>query len=73
MDITMNAKNGIATAAEILSFDPGARIVMVTALGMDSQRTECERIGVKAFVTKPFDPARLLDVMRRMVVPESSS
>lgn len=73
MDITMNAKNGIVTASEILACDPKARIVMVTALGMDSQMTECEKIGVKAFVTKPFDPVKLLDVMRKTLTLENAS
>jgi two-component system, chemotaxis family, chemotaxis protein CheY len=59
MDITMREKDGIQAAEEILRLDPGARIVMVTALGQENLLTRAIKIGVKDFVVKPFPPERL--------------
>src|SRR4030043_2387949 len=59
MDITMREKDGIEAAEEILTLDPSARIIMVTALGQENLLTKAIRIGVKDFVVKPFPPERL--------------
>jgi len=59
MDITMREKDGIEAAAEILSMDPAAKIIMVTALGQESLLTKAIKLGVKDFVVKPFPPERL--------------
>ncbi len=59
MDITMEEKNGIDAAEEILSKDPDARIVMVTALGQEHLLSRAIRMGVKDFVVKPFDGDRI--------------
>jgi two-component system chemotaxis response regulator CheY len=59
MDITMREKDGIEAAEEILRGDPGARIIMVTALGQENLLTRAIKLGVKDFVVKPFPPERL--------------
>jgi len=59
MDITMREKDGIQAAEEILTLDPAARIIMVTALGQENLLTKAIKIGVKDFVVKPFPPERL--------------
>ena len=59
MDITMREKDGIEAAEEILRVDPGARVIMVTALGQENLLTRAIKIGVRDFVVKPFPPERL--------------
>ncbi len=59
MDITMREKDGIQAAEEILQFDAGAKIIMVTALGQENLLTKAIKLGVKDFVVKPFPPERL--------------
>jgi len=59
MDITMREKDGIEAAEEILTFDPTARVIMVTALGQENLLTKAIKLGVKDFVVKPFPPERL--------------
>jgi two-component system chemotaxis response regulator CheY len=59
MDITMREKDGIEAAEEILSVNPEARIIMVTALGQENLLTKAIKLGVKDFVVKPFPPERL--------------
>ncbi len=65
MDITMKEKNGLEAAQEILSKDPGARIVMVTALGQEKMLMDCLAIGVKDFVVKPFEAKRIITAVQR--------
>ena len=65
MDITMNEKDGIEAAKEILSKDPKARIIMVTALGQRKMLIDSFKLGVKDFVVKPFQPERLLTAVKK--------
>ena len=65
MDITMNEKDGIEAAREILSRDPKARIIMVTALGQRKMLVDSFKLGVKDFVVKPFQPERLLAAVKK--------
>ncbi len=65
MDITMREKNGLQAAKEIMAFDPNARIIMITALGQQKMLIDSFKIGVKDFVVKPFEPARILSAARK--------
>ena len=65
MDITMNEKDGLAAAKEILAMDPDARIIMVTALGQQKILIDSFKIGVKDFVVKPFKPERLVVAVQK--------
>jgi two-component system chemotaxis response regulator CheY len=65
MDITMNEKDGIEAAREIMSIDSDARIIMVTALGQERMLIDSFRIGVKDFVVKPFKPERLITAVEK--------
>lgn len=65
MDITMREKDGVEAAREILSQDPNARIVMVTALGQEKMLLDCMSIGVRDFVVKPFEPKRIISAVEK--------
>ena len=65
MDITMNEKDGLEAAKEILEMDEDARIIMVTALGQERMLVDSFKIGVKDFVVKPFKPERLLTAVQK--------
>lgn len=65
MDITMREKDGVQAAAEILSFDRQARIIMVTALGQEKLLAKAVQLGVKDFVVKPFTPERIRSAAER--------
>ena len=60
MDITMPEKDGIQALREILAHDPGARVVMCSALGQEAKVIESMRAGAKDFVIKPFQQDRVL-------------
>ncbi len=59
MDITMEEKNGVDAAKEILNFDKNAKIVMVTSLGQEKLLRECVQIGVSDYIVKPFSKNRI--------------
>lgn len=65
MDITMKVKDGLEAAREILARDPGARIVMVTALGQEKMLLDSLSLGVKDFVVKPFAPERIISAAQK--------
>jgi two-component system, chemotaxis family, chemotaxis protein CheY len=63
LDITMPEKDGLQALAEIMTLDPGARVLMCSALGQESKVIESIKIGAKDFVVKPFAPERLLEAV----------
>jgi len=63
LDITMPERDGIAALKEILTLDPGARVVMCSALGQESKVLEAIKAGAKDFVVKPFQPERVVDAI----------
>jgi two-component system chemotaxis response regulator CheY len=60
LDITMPEKDGLAALQEIIALDPGARVVMCSALGQESKVLQSIKIGAKDFVVKPFQAERVL-------------
>ncbi|UOE22068.1 response regulator [Thermobifida halotolerans] len=66
LDVMMPRLDGWITA-ERLKGDAATRemkVVLITARAQESDRRRGSSIGVDAFVTKPFDPAELIDVVR---------
>jgi two-component system, chemotaxis family, chemotaxis protein CheY len=60
LDITMPEKDGLAALQEIIGLDPGARVIMCSALGQESKVLESIKIGAKDFIVKPFKAERVL-------------
>lgn len=65
MDITMREKDGLEAARDILTKDPNARIVMVTALGQEKMLMDSLALGVKDFVVKPFEAERIVSAVQK--------
>ncbi len=63
LDITMPEKDGLTALREILTVEPGARIVMCSALGQESKVLEAIKAGAKDLVVKPFQPDRVIDAI----------
>jgi two-component system chemotaxis response regulator CheY len=60
LDITMPEKDGLTALKEIIAIDPGARVIMCSALGQESKVLESIKAGAKDFVVKPFQPDRVI-------------
>ena len=65
LDITMPEKDGLAALKEIVALDPGARVVMCSALGQESKVLESIKAGAKDFIVKPFQPDRVLSAIEK--------
>jgi len=63
LDITMPEKDGMAALKEILAVDPGAKVIMCSALGQEGKVLESIKLGAKDFVVKPFQADRVLDAI----------
>ena len=65
MDITMPEMDGISAVSAIIQVDPGARIVMCSALGQDGPVLEALQSGALDFVLKPFVPEKVLEAVQK--------
>ncbi len=54
MDITMPEMDGLTSLKKILSIDPNANIIMISAMGQESMVREAVLSGAKGFIVKPF-------------------
>jgi len=69
MDIVMPAgdmaKDGIEALKKIMDEDPAAKCVMCSSMGQQSLIVEALKSGAKDFVTKPFKPQKVLEVLSK--------
>jgi two-component system, chemotaxis family, chemotaxis protein CheY len=67
MDITMPDMDGIQALKALMEFDPNVKVSMCSAMGQQSMVIEALKIGAKDFVVKPFDVARVIGAVQKMV------
>ncbi len=67
MDITMPNKDGLAALADIKTFDPGANVIMCSAMGQENMVIEAIKLGAKDFIVKPFKPERILEAVAKVI------
>lgn len=67
MDITMPEMDGISAVKEIKKIDPGAKIIMCSAMGQQAMVIEAIQSGARDFIVKPFQPDRVLEAVRKAV------
>lgn len=75
LDVMMPRVDGWEAAARLRE-DPETahiKVILLSARAQESDIQRGERIGVDAYLTKPFDPDELIDVVRRMVADSGSA
>ena len=75
LDVMMPRVDGWEAAARLRA-DPETahiKVILLSARAQESDIQRGERIGVDAYLTKPFDPDELIDVVRRMVAASGSA
>ena len=68
LDIMMPRLDGWEAAGRLRA-DPetaGIKVVLLSARAQEADLERGSRIGVDAYLTKPFDPDELIDVVRRL-------
>jgi len=66
MDIIMPEMNGIDAVRKVMEFDAKARIVMCSALGQQALVQEAIAAGARDFLIKPFNAARVVEVIAKV-------
>ena len=66
MDIIMPEMNGIDAVRKIIEHDAQAKIVMCSALGQQALVQDAITAGAKDFLIKPFNAARVVEVIAKV-------
>lgn len=71
LDVMMPRLDGWVTATQLRSNPEtaGIKVVLITARAQEDDRNRGEQIGVDAYLTKPFDPAEMIRVVRALAGP----
>lgn len=67
MDIVMPRRSGIDAVKGIMELDPGASIVMCSALGQETLVQEAIQAGAKDFIVKPFKPDVVIATLQKVL------
>lgn len=67
MDITMPIMDGIEALREIKAVSPGAKVVMLSAMGDEEITNEAKALGATLFLQKPFNKNILIDTAKSIL------
>ena len=67
MDVVMPEMDGITAVKQIMAHDPAARIVMCTSMGQQALVVEAIQAGAKSFITKPFQPPKIVETINKVL------
>ena len=67
VDLLLPDVNGLELAEAIRMLDPGTPVVLITAYGTPAFETISSHPAISAYLHKPFEIERLLEIARRFV------
>lgn len=67
MDITMPDMGGIEALQKIREIDPGARVIMISAMGQEGMVKQSIISGAKTFIVKPFSEDVLISTINKIL------
>ena len=67
MDITMPEMDGIQALKNIKAANPGAMVIMCSAMGQQAMVIESIQAGAQDFIVKPFQADRVLEAVKKVV------
>ena len=65
MDITMPGMDGLTALKKIREIDPGARVIICSAIGQQRLIFQALEMGAKDFIVKPFQPQRVVSALKK--------
>jgi two-component system chemotaxis response regulator CheY len=73
VDLVMPEYDGIYALREILTVDPNAKVIVVSALSQKGVLKDAFQIGASDFVVKPFDKQALIKTLEQVLTCEEPS
>lgn len=67
LDITMPEMDGITALKKIKLIDPGAKVIMCSAMGQQSMVMDAIQAGASDFIVKPFETERVLQSVNKTI------
>lgn len=67
MDITMPVMDGLEALKQIRGKDPGAKVIMCSAMGQEAMVVDALKHGAKDFIVKPFKADRIMKAVRGLL------
>ncbi|MBP1927904.1 two-component system chemotaxis response regulator CheY [Methanolinea mesophila] len=67
MDVVMPKVNGIEALKQIRAMDPGARVVMCTAVGQEQMVKLAIKTGARGYIVKPFQAPKVLEEIKNVL------
>lgn len=65
LDIIMPQTNGLQALQMLRAIDPNVCAVMVSSMSTKESVTDCIKAGAKNYILKPFDEAKVVEVIRK--------
>lgn len=66
MDITMPDMDGLQCIREMMSVDPSVKIMVVSAVSLESVALEALELGARSFLRKPFSGDQLREAFNKL-------
>jgi two-component system chemotaxis response regulator CheY len=67
LDMVMEGMNGLDVLTKLKELDPAAKVVLATADIQSTTRVETQAAGASGFITKPFNPDNVLNVVSNVL------
>lgn len=67
LDITMPEMDGLHAIRELMKIDKNAKVIMCSAMGQQAMVIEAIQSGAKDFVVKPFEAARVIESVNKVL------
>jgi len=66
LDLAMPQKDGLTVVKEIISYDPNAKIILITASDDEKVIRKCLEEGAISYISKPFDFNIVLETIKKI-------
>ncbi|MGE5558359.1 MAG: response regulator [Bacillota bacterium] len=67
LDITMPEGDGVQILRKLMLRHPQAKVIMCSAMGDQRIVRECIKAGAAGFITKPFNPRQVIEVVNQVL------
>ena len=67
LDLAMPKKDGLTVIKEIISLNPEAKIIIITATDNQEIIKDCISAGASAYISKPFDFDNVLKIVSETI------